>query len=211
MMRTVLQYAIYLGNGFVLLAYILVERFATVLLLIPILWITFGNQGFSSRFNHEKMRPYVMGMSALCVASSILSPSPVPTAMLLMAVASVFALRLERYRPDEVHWSVIRNMSLYALAGIGFTVFQTLIMAQPFNPGSTSMGLSLAKGRDYIAIVIGISMYVMPVMHVVMLSKEFLAHPPSERDERVIETIKVGASSQNQSTTLPFQRTRRRL
>ena len=210
-MSTVSLYATYLGNGFVLLAYILVERFATVLLLIPLFWIVFGNQNFSSRFNRDKTRPYVMGMSMLCVASSIVSPPPVPAAMLLMAIVSILALRLERYRPDDVHWSVVRNMSLYALAGIGFTVFQALIMAQPFNPGSTGMGLSLAKGRDYISIVIGISMYVMPVMHVVMLSKEFLAHPPSERDERVIETIKVGAPLQDTAANLPFQRPRRRL
>jgi hypothetical protein len=210
-MDTLSLFAIYLGNGFVYLAYILLERLATLALLFPLLWITFGLQGFSSRFNRERTRPYVMGMSALCVASSILSPPPVPVAMLLMALASVAALRLERYRPDDVHWSVIRNMSLYALAGMGFTLFQTLVMSQPFQAGSTSMGLSLAKGRDYMAIVIGISMYVMPVMHVVMLSKEFLAHPPSERDERVIETIKVGVSPQDQTSKVPFERQRRRL
>lgn len=200
-MSTVQLYLIYLANGFVLLSYAMIERIVILLLLIPLGWIVFGNQNFSSKFNRDRTRPFVLAMSFLCMASAVLSPPPVPMALFLMAVASAIALRLERYRPDEVHWSVVRNLSLYALAGIGFTIFQQLVMSQPFEAGSTSMGLSLAKGRDYIAIVIGVAMYVMPVMHVVLLSREFLAHPPSERDEHVIETIQIGSSERPPITT----------
>jgi len=83
-------------------------------------------------------------------------------------------LALERYNQPAQRWNIIRGQALYALAGLGFTLYRRLglgdaVLADPM----------MAQGAGYLNALIGISMYVIPLGFLAYSAQSVFAHPPA--------------------------------
>ena len=109
-----------------------------------------------------------------------------PLFLVVVALASAAALFLEHYNRPAVHWNIVRGVSLYSLAGLGYALWRRLdvmdtIQADPM----------MTQGATYLNAVIGIAMYVLPLGLVVLLAQSILAHPPVGRPDEILTTIRT--------------------
>jgi len=164
-------------NGFLALIYLLADHFLVVLLVLPLLYLSLSAP-------HEQ-RPWSAGASLLSILASAFAPQPVPLLLLLMALAGVIALRLERMNPISARWNVTRGLALYALAGLGFTAYQA------FRPVLGSGDPLLAAGQSYLSILISVAMYLLPAGYLGLLVQALFAHPPSAAPEQLIQAVRT--------------------
>ena len=69
---------------------------------------------------------------------------------------------------------MIRGLALYALAGLGFTLYRDLGLGE-----SVLADPMMAQGANYLNAIIGIAMYVIPLGFLGMLAQAIWAHPPT--------------------------------
>ena len=92
MIRPILLPFLWIINGFLALIYLLADHFLVVLLVFPLLYLSLSAP--------SEQRPWSAGALLLSILASAFSPQPVPLLLLLMALAGVVALRLERIKSD---------------------------------------------------------------------------------------------------------------
>jgi hypothetical protein len=153
-------------NGALAIIYSLVDHSVALIFVI-------ASVAFIVTTSREQ-RVWAAGAGLLSVGASLLSPNPVPIFLLGMILSGWLAVTLERYNQAAQRWNVIRGLALYALAGLGFTLYRNLglgelVLSDPM----------MAQGAGYLNALIGIAMYVIPLGFLAMLAQSVWAHPPS--------------------------------
>lgn len=167
--------ALWLVNGFLAVLYIAAEHWYVVSVVWPL---------YKLFIDERKERRMMVGAACvLAFLASLLSPFPVPYAVLLMAWAAVGALALERHDPLALRWNVAQGLALYGLAGLGYAVWRAVPL-QAADPAA-------AQGLMYLNALVGIAMYVMPLGFLALLAQALWVHPPMERPEDVVSTIRT--------------------
>lgn len=165
-------------NGLLALIYLLAGQWLAVLLVIPLgrlIWVAPPEQ-----------RIWTAVAGGLGVFASLFAPQPVPFWMLLMATSGALAVSAEQFNPDNLRWRVVSGLSLYALAGLGFAIFQWYLEHQ------AQENLLLAQGQTYIGILIGVAMYGIPLGFLVLLAQALWAHPPLPgQPAQIIHTLRA--------------------
>ncbi len=153
-------------NGFLLIAYILLEYWTVVLLIAPLTWLTVTTG--------KSRRPWMLFSCGAALLTAIFAPPVIGVWLLLMAAGSVAALKLERFNPDLLRWRVAGGLAAYALVGLGFLAYRSLapVLADPSG--------FFAQGQGYLDVIIGIAVYIFPLGFLGMLVQAIWVHPPIE-------------------------------
>ena len=122
----------------------------------------------------REQRAWAIGAGILSIAASLMAPSPVPLFLLVMILGGWAAVMLEQYNRPAQRWNVIRGLALYALAGVGFTLYRNLGLGE-----SVLADPMMAQGAGYLNAIIGIAMYVIPLGFLAMAAQSVWAHPPA--------------------------------
>jgi hypothetical protein len=165
-------------NGFLVICFVLVDHLATLLLLPAAAAFVFVIPA--------TQRGWAIGAGTLAIAASLLAPSPVPLFLGMIALTSAAALYLEHYNRPAVLWNIVRSVSLYSLAGLGYALWQGLRVMD-----SIQSDVMTSQGGTYLNAIIGIVMYVFPLGIVVLLAQSVLAHPPIGRPEEIITQVRT--------------------
>jgi len=176
-MIALLEILIWIVNGFLVIIFFLADHLATVLLLPAAAAFVFVSP--------SAQRSWAVGAGVLAIVASLIAPAPVPVFLVVVALVSTVALALEHYNRPAALWNVVRGVSLYSLAGLGFTLWQDLhvmdtIQADPMMQGAT-----------YLNAIISIAMYVIPLGIVVLLAQSVLAHPPVGKPEDILTQVRT--------------------
>ena len=121
-MDTLLNIPIWLTNGCLILLYTVVERWSFLVLaglLAVILTRAPGEQ-----------RPRTLGALGLALASSALAPFPVPYFLLAVAGTAIIMPAIENYNRPAIQWQAVGALGLYALIGLGFSLWKYLRVGQ---------------------------------------------------------------------------------
>jgi hypothetical protein len=156
-------YLYYLLNGFLALLWLLVDHILLVLLIAPLVWLSYTSP--------NEQRSWSLASSGFAVLASAVAPAPVPLLMLVMAAAGLLATRLEQFNTASARWNTVRGLALYGLAGLGFTIYQDLI-------GRYSGSPLLAQGQVYLSAIAAFAMYLIPLGFLALLAQSLWAHPP---------------------------------
>jgi len=122
----------------------------------------------------REQRAWAIGAGILSIAASLIASSPVPLFLLVMILGGWAAVMLEQYNRPAQRWNVIRGLALYALAGVGFTLYRNLGLGE-----SVLADPMMAQGAGYLNAIIGIAMYVIPLGFLAMAAQSVWAHPPT--------------------------------
>ena len=122
----------------------------------------------------REQRAWAIGAGILSIAARLIAPSPVPLFLLVMILGGWATVMLEQYNRPAQRWNVIRGLALYALAGVGFTLYRNLGLGE-----SVLADPMMAQGAGYLNAIIGIAMYVIPLGFLAMAAQSVWAHPPA--------------------------------
>jgi len=156
-------YLTYVLNGFLALLWLLVDHLLLVLLVTPLVWLSY--------ISPNEQRPWSLASNGLAILASAVAPAPVPLFMLVMASAGLLATRLEKFNTAAMRWNTLRGLALYSLAGLGFSLYQDLA-------GNLSTSPLLAQGQVYLSTIAGFAMYLIPIGFLALLVQNLWAHPP---------------------------------
>jgi uncharacterized membrane protein len=109
---------IWVANGFLVIVFFLADHSATTILLpaaAAFVYLTTAAQ-----------RSWALGASSLVLAASLIAPAPVPVFLVVVALVSAVSLYLEHYNRPAAHWNIVRSVSLYSLAGLGYALWTSL-------------------------------------------------------------------------------------
>jgi len=162
---TLLLPFIWLLNGILTLAYLTVEHITVVLLAFPLYWLISTTE--------KAQRPWMMGASALALAGAMFGSLAVGLWLLVMALASVMTIRLEKFNPATLRWRIAGGIAAYALIGLGAAIYKFLA------PSMMSDSL-FAQGQVYLSTIVGVATIIAPVGFLGMLVQAVWAHPPLE-------------------------------
>jgi len=152
-------------NGLLALAFLTVEHITVVLLCLPLFWLISTTE--------KAQRPWMMGTSAMALAGAMFGSLAVGIWLLVMAVASVLTIRLEKFNPATLRWRVAGGITAYALIGLGAAIYKLLapsMMSDSF----------FAQGQVYLSTIVGVAAIIAPVGFLGMLVQAIWAHPPLE-------------------------------
>jgi len=153
-------------NGFLTLLWLLLDHFWSVSLLILL--------GVTVRNAPREQRSWTVGTGLLALTAGILSPFPVALLMGVMCLAGQTAVRLDRFNPQNTHWMMVRGLGLYALVGLGFTAYRTLLLPALTDP-------ALIQGQAYLNAIASIALYLLPLGYLALLAQGLLVHPPVQQ------------------------------
>jgi hypothetical protein len=174
-------------NGTLAAVYTLAEHGVAITLVVPLAWLLINLRRLAGRFYQPEYHAYLATSSAISVLAAVLAPTPVPFFLLVMAVAGVVALVLERYNPAQTYWSIIGGLGLYSLIGIGFAVMQVYLLAVPPMASQPGIGAFLVQGQGYLGVLVAFGIYGYPIGYLALLAKGLFIHPPTGRPEELIE------------------------
>jgi len=162
---TLLLPFIWLLNGILALAYLAIEHITGVLLAIPLYWLVATTE--------KAQQPWMMGAGGMALAGAIFGTPAVGIWLLVMALASVLTIRLEKFNPATLRWRVAGGIAAYALIGLGAAIYKLLA------PSMMSDSL-FAQGQVYLSTIVGVATIIAPVGFLGMLVQSVWAHPPLE-------------------------------
>ena len=169
-------------NGLLAALYLLAENILALLLIPPLAWLLATSPA--------EQRPWVLAAAGLALLSAALAPQPAPALALLMAVAGVLGVLLERFNPAALRWRAMGGIALYALMGLGLAGYQLLA------PSLGSNDPLLAQGQRYLGVIAGIAMYLFPVGFLAILAQAVWVHPPlAQSPERLIHAVRSRGKS----------------
>jgi hypothetical protein len=148
------------------------------LLLLPSLgWLVASAPG--------EQRLWTLVAAGLALLASTLAPQPAPALLLLMALAGMTGILLERFNTAALRWRAVGGIALYSLMGLGFATYQQL--AATLNPTDPM----LFQGQHYLGVLASIAMYFYPLGFLALLAQAIWVHPPlSNSPEGLIHTIR---------------------
>jgi len=162
---TLLLPFVWLLNGILTLVYLTVEHLTVVLLSLPLYRLIVTTE--------KAQRPWMLGAGAMALIAAMFGTPAVGIWLLLMAVASVLTIRLEKFNPATLRWRVAGGMAAYALIGLGAAIYK--LMAPSLMTDSL-----FAQGQVYLSTIIGVATIIAPVGFLGMLVQAVWAHPPLE-------------------------------
>ncbi len=166
---------LWLLNGFLALLWLLLDHILLALLLVPLVWMSLTSP-------QEQLYWTIASCSLACLAS-VLAPMPVPLLMVVIAAAGILATHLEQFNPAAARWNTVRGLALYGLAGLGFTVYQSL--------ADSAGSPLLQQGQVYLSAIAAFAMYLIPLGFLAMLAQSLWAHPPAPgRPAELIHSIR---------------------
>ena len=165
-MYYLLNTPVWILNGLLVLLYVAVERWAFLALAGLCSVILLRAPG--------EQRPRTLGALALALIAGILAPFPVPFFLLAIAGAAVIMPYIEHYNRPAIQWQGVGALGLYALIGIGFSLWTTLHVGQ-----TLAADPMMSQGSVYLNAIIGIAMYVFPIGFLAWSAKSIWAHPPA--------------------------------
>ena len=169
-------------NGLLAALYLLAENILALLLIPPLAWLLATSPA--------EQRPWVLAAAGLALLSAALAPQPAPALALLMAVAGVLGVLLERFNPAALRWRAVGGIALYALMGLGFSAYQFLL------PSMGADNALLAQGQRYLNVLISIAMYFYPLGFLALLAQAIWVHPPlAQNPEAMIHTVRSRGKS----------------
>jgi len=177
-MTAFLNVMVWIVNGFLVIAFFLVDHLATVILLPAA--ITFA------LITPTAQRAWSVGAGLLAILASLAAPAPVPLFLIVVALVSAAALSLEHYNRPAAHWNVVRSIIGYSLAGLGFALWKGLGLVDRVQGDSM-----MVQGANYLNTIIGIAMYVIPLGIVVLLVQSAIAHPPVGTPENILNQVRT--------------------
>jgi len=177
-MTIILNALLWIANGFLVIVFFLTDHMATVLLLPA--------AGVFVYITTPAQRAWALGASGLALAASLIAPEPVPVFLVVVAVISAIALYLEHYNRPAAHWNIVRSLSLYSLAGLGYALWKGLGVSDTIQTDPM-----MTQGATYLNAIIGIAMYIIPLGIVVLLVQSVLAHPPVGKPEDILTQIRT--------------------
>ena len=178
--QTLLTPFVWVLNGFLVVVYLLLEHWQT-LLLIPCL-------GFLALRGPVEHQRWAYGIAILAATVSLFTPQPTPALLLVMAFAACIALAFEPFNPAALHWRSLSGLALYALVGIGVTAFQAYV-----NSAAVDM-LMLSQGQMYIGVMGAIGLYGVPLGFLALLAQNVFVHPPipgGSRPEQLVNSLRA--------------------
>lgn len=154
---------LWMANGVLALLWLVVDHL-WVVLLIPALGYTVlqapGNQ-----------RLWTLAVALLSLLAGAVAPQPVAILLLVIALAGIVAVRLEKLNPQNTHWTLVRGLGLYSLIGLGYTAYRTWFVPAMSDP-------TLVQGQGYLSAIAGIALYLFPVGVLAMMLQGLFVHPP---------------------------------
>ena len=177
-MTIMLNALIWIANGFLVIVFFLADHLASILLLPA--------AGAFVFITPAAQRAWALGASGLALSASLFAPAPVPVFLVVVALVSAAALFLEHYNRPAAHWNIVRSVSLYSLAGLGFALWRGLRIMDTIQADSM-----MVQGATYLNAIIGIAMYVIPLGIVALLVQSVLAHPPVGKPEDILTQIRT--------------------
>jgi len=158
---------VWLINGVMALVWLLTDHLWQVGLA--------GALGYAVLHAPETQKQWTLGVAFLALLAGIFAPFPVSLFMLIMTIAGVIAVRLERLNPQNTHWTMIRGLGLYALTALGFFTYHELILPSMSDP-------TLVQGQAYINAIASFALYLVPLGYLALLAQGMLVHPPVQQD-----------------------------
>ncbi len=180
---------LWLLNGFLAVAYLLWGRILVILLLVPLVWMYVKMPSLCGEFFRPELRPWLAVSSIFWLVSSIFAPSPVPLFLLLMASVSLIVIYLEKFNPAETYWTIISGMTIYALGGIGFAIF--IQYTESASASDRIVALYLGQGQNYIGILAGFALYMIPLVYIGMLVRGLLVHAPIRKPQEIARQVRT--------------------
>lgn len=158
---------LWIVNGLLALLWLLAEHVWAVL-LVPAL-------GYAVLQAPEVQRPWTLGVAVLSLAAGTVAPFPVALFLLVITLAGLLAERLEKINPQNIHWTLVRGLGLYSLAGLGYAAYRAWLVPAMTDP-------SLQQGQAYLSAIASIALYLFPLGVLVMLAQGLFVHPPFQGD-----------------------------
>lgn len=178
-MNLLLNAPIWIINGLLVLLYLAVEHWTAILLAGLCAVILLRAPG--------EQRPRTLGAMALALTTGFLAPFPVPFFLLAIAGTAVIMPFIEHYNQPAIQWQGVGALGLYALIGLGFSLWQTLRIGQTL--ASDPM---MTQGSVYLNAIIGVAMYVFPIGFLAWSAKSIWAHPPAPgTPDQIINTVRT--------------------
>lgn len=162
-------------NGGLALIYLAIAHWYVLLSLPPLVWLVLTER--------PERRSRVAAATVMAVLAAGVAPPPVPHAVLLMSWAAIGAVRLERHDPLALRWNIAQGLALYGLIGLGYLTWRSL--------GPQAPDPATAQGLAYLNAIIVIAMYTYPLGFLAMLAQAAWVHPPMERPEDLVTTIRT--------------------
>lgn len=161
---------VWLANGFLALLWLLLDHLWSALLVPALAGVVF--------YAPPAQTPWALGAALLALLAGVLAPFPVALLLLVMVGAGLLAVRLDRFNPQNTHWTLIRGAALYALVGLGFTAYRAWLLPAMEDP-------SLQQGQVYLSAIASIALYLLPLGYLALLAQGLFVHPPvaGEADE----------------------------
>lgn len=154
---------LWLINGLLAVLWLMLDNIWAVLLV--------GALGAAVRQAPDLQRPWTVGVSVLALAAAVASPFPVALFLLVIVLAGLLAVRLERLNPQSVHWLLVRGTGLYSLVGLGYVAYHAWLLPSMSDP-------ALQQGQIYLSAIASIALYLFPLSVVALLAQGLFVHPP---------------------------------
>ena len=165
-MNPALERLIWVTNGLMVLLFSTADHLLTLAILASVgafVWVS-----------PDEQRPWAIGAGVLSVVASVFTLSPTPVFLLVMSFGGWTALIMEKYNRPAIRWNIIRGISIYAVAGMGYSLYRS-------SGASTALATDsqMAQGAVYINMIAGVAMYAIPLVFMGMLTQSIWAHPPA--------------------------------
>lgn len=158
---------LWIANGCLALLWMMVEHL-WVALLVPA-------QGAAVLQAPESQRAWTLGVADLALVAGVLAPFPVALLLLVMTLAGLLAVRLERLNPHTTHWTLVRGLGLYSLVGLGYTAYRAWFVPAMTDP-------ALQQGQVYLSAIASIALYLFPLGVLALLAQGLFVHPPVQNN-----------------------------
>ena len=160
------------ANGFLGLLWLLADHGWSVLLALAL--------GFTVWHAPQVQRGWTLGTALLGLGAGLLAPFPAAVLMTVMAAAGQITVRLDKFSPQNTHWTMVRGIALYALVGLGFSAYRAFLLPAMSDP-------ALVQGQVYLSAIASIALYLLPLGYLALLAQGLFVHPPV--DGRADEVI----------------------
>ena len=165
-------------NGFLVILYIMSEHVSALLVIPALTWLTADIE--------SDRRPWMMAASALSLIAALFAPIVVGVWLNIMAYGSTIAIKVEKFNRSSLRWRVVNGLTIYALIGLGFKIYQAL------TPILAADSEAFAQGQAYLNVIINVAIWVVPLFVVALLVQTVLIHPPeSQRPGETINQIRT--------------------
>lgn len=178
-MNSILEAPIWVLNGFLVLLYVAVDQWIFLVLagLCTVILLRAPSE----------QRQRTLGALGLALAAGLIAPVPVPYFLLAIAGAAIVMPQIEHYNRPAIQWQGVGALGLYALIGLGFSLWRSLRLGE-----SMASDPLMAQGSNYLNVIIGIAMYIFPIGFLAWSAKSVWAHPPAPGTPgQIITTIRT--------------------